>query len=188
MSTSNLRRSLSVTSMLLLLATLMVSCSPTRLYISTDQPEVKQVFVVAGSFGTLEAFFDKGSSRALGDFAQNLPNSSFDHTTLRLADQGDSVRAWKSVAAPRTDFLRCKIAASGDEVEITLKKGTFEKIADTALGVIVLTDSASQGQRYYGTLLGTPEIEPAGASFVASGPSIRVSLLGNDPPAYFKAN
>lgn len=188
MPTLKMLPSLSLSSALLVLVTLAASCSPTRLYISTDQPEVRQVFVVAGGLGTLRPIFNDGSSRTLGDYAQNLPNSSFDHTTLRLASGGDSVNVWTSVTEPRTDFLDYEISPAGGEVKVSLKQGAFKKMPDTALGVIVLTDSATRGQKYFGTLFDTPIIEPTGFSLIASGPSLRVALPGDAAPVWFKAD
>lgn len=164
------------------------SCAPTRAHLSTDAPQVKQVFVVAGGFGTLRPIFDAGNSQTLGDFAQNLPDESYDHATFRLVDGDDSANVWKVETKPRTDWLEHKISRLGDEVTVVVNKSGLKKRTDMCLGFIVLSDDATSGQRYFGTLIDTVDIEPSGFWVFKSGPSIRVALQGDGPPVWNKTD
>jgi len=165
-----------------------VGCTPTRLHVSTDAPQVKQVFIIAGSMGKLTPAFDAGDSRTLGDFAQNLPADSYDHATLRLAGLDSSANVWTGVTMPRTDWFECEISDAGDEVLVSVKGSAFEMRPDLCLGVVTLTDSASTGQRYLGTMIDTMNLKPTGFAMMASGPSLRVVLPGDDAPVWFKTD
>lgn len=163
-------------------ALLAVSCAPTRVHLSTSAPQVKQVFAVAAGFGTLSPVFEKGDSRTLGDFAQRLPSGAYDFASFRLADSGDATNVWKTSTEPTTGWMGYSISQGGDEVKVTIDKSGFSKRPDLCLGVVVLTDSANTGQRYYGTMIDTASIEPTGFWIFKSGPSMRVALQGDGPP------
>ncbi|MFT6107571.1 MAG: hypothetical protein ACJA2W_000478 [Planctomycetota bacterium] len=169
-------------------ALVVASCAPTRVHLSTDAPQVKQLFVVAGGFGTLRPIFEEGNSRTLGDFAQNLPSGTYDHATFRLADADDSANVWKVVTSPKTDWLDYKVSRLGDEVTVVVNKSGFKKRPDMCLGFVVLSDGATSGQRYFGTLIDTIDIEPSGFSIFKSGPSIRVALQGDGSPVWNKTD
>ncbi len=178
---SNPFRSPSATGAMLLLATMIASCAPTRVHIRTDEIEVKQVFVVAAEAGELEEAFEGGSSRLLGDFAQNLSESNYNHTSLSWGSLDNSGRAWSVITEPRQDWLGYKIAPGAREVTVTIKRSAFDD-PNTCLGIIVLTDTPSSGRKYFGKLLPTKDIEPTGFSLIASGPSLRVRLEDDRAP------
>jgi len=178
---SNPLRSLGVTSALMLLVTLMTSCAPTRVHIRTNENEVKQVFVVAAEASDLDEAFEGGSSRLLGDFAQNLPESNHNHTSLAWGRRNDSSEAWSVMTEPRQDWLAYKIAPEAQEVTVTIKRSAFDD-PNTCLGIIVLTDTPTSGQKYFGKLLLTKDIEPTGFALIASGPSLRVRLEDDGAP------
>lgn len=176
---------ISWTSKLGLLAALLLctlSCSSLEVKMTTSSPQVKQAFVVAGGFGTLEPIFEEGDSRALGDLAQNLPKNSYGHTTFRLADRDDATNVW-AIAAPATvEWLHPRVNKFGDEISVVIDRKALKKYPDLSLGLVVLTDSANTGQRYYGHMIDSFDLEPGGFWFIKRGPKLRVSLRGDAAP------